>query len=80
MINLLNHGNATLITVSFKGGDGDMATLTITGNSTVALSHDTPSTGIGLRTMADRARSLNAGTSLETAPDGRHIFTLTFHT
>lgn len=80
VINLLNHGNATLITVSFKGGDGDMATLTITDNSTVALSHDTPSTGIGLRTMADRARSLNAGTSLETAPDGRHIFTLTFHT
>ena len=74
-MNILQHGNASRIDISLTTGDNGNLTMSITDNSTSIADPDAPRTGIGLRTMADRTKAINATANLA-REENRNIFTL----
>lgn len=75
LMNILQHGNASRIDISLTTGDNGNLTMSITDNSTSIADPDAPRTGIGLRTMADRTKAINATANLA-REENRNIFTL----
>lgn len=78
LMNLLRHGRATEIEVRLTSDTEGVVELQIFDNSPVTPPGAPASNGIGLRTMADRARSMNAIIDQETLSDGRNLFRFQF--
>jgi len=77
LMNLIQHSNATQVTVRFESSPDGLITLSITDNS-ATLPSGAAHTGIGLRTIALRAKALDATTSLTTV-EHENTFTFKFH-
>lgn len=78
LMNLLQHGNATHISINITNDHPDKGTLTITDNSTTTPPDQPSGTGIGLRTIADRAKAIGAQIHRNTGSDNLNTFTLIF--
>lgn len=80
LMNVIRHSDATRATVELKGEDATAVRLVITDNSSLPVPDEPTATGIGLRTMADRARTMSATISRRVDPrTSENIFVFQFN-